>query len=770
MSAVAAGGLRGLDKGEQALAVLSDFWNTWFKDKKVLRDYVHAQNFDVAQSYFDLMEGVLSTSLVDIPVFHKEMWYNLVLLEELAQERDGGVWRHPLPKSMIKPGRGLYNRIYQPSLALSENTDYYIQGIWIYFKENPFLLDNVAAKVEKDPVTGASHKRISLWCLESSWDDNLLYDNYGYLLNQPGKSSQIYKSFLQGIWRLYANGPTVRNIETAANVILGIPICRTDGELVKEISFDTATNEQIIITSANYYRIPGQAPLRDEVFVGAELVLNAPLTKIVEVTDHVIDPTWTEDEGFRSTIVGALAKNVPPLEIPAIDPNAPFVGQEVQSVLYQIGDVWNVNDGSMFVGGSYFLPPGQQVLTDANGNVILNFDTPEAIEVISGTELIAFNSFRLRVNGNVGSDYLAYQNQVKEIIRTGLPAYTDFLYRVFSDLSDDYDCSAIAEDIIRSIKVMAPPDTYGDFLDELIIVTQAIKKLLQDSYLDTFTIGNSAPVVGAAEKFIGEGMPVDETVYGAREYRDPVQPKDFVDTEDAAPKGAIAYTGSDVYGHGVASILEIGAFAIDEDTGIRLGDPDPSDFVYSERITIKLRSHVQEQYLGMPWEIGDELISPELQVNAGGTTDDIVVGSLKYGGSEEYSGTEDAFNSAIASANAITDDYDRADDLGATGPTLRPAVIRDTYNHTVAGIGFSDSEDGAQLADPYVIGDESYMIGRVSTQTDSFLIGNDGLDVGDGGKTLGTGTTEDVINEQINREITSEDMPGVNPPGSMDIG
>ena len=62
------------------LTSLSSFWNTLFADKNVLSVFYTGTEELVGQAYLDFLENVLSRSLKNTPLFHREMW-ELLLLE-----------------------------------------------------------------------------------------------------------------------------------------------------------------------------------------------------------------------------------------------------------------------------------------------------------------------------------------------------------------------------------------------------------------------------------------------------------------------------------------------------------------------------------------------------------------------------------------------------------------------------------------------------------------------------------------------------------------
>jgi hypothetical protein len=526
------GGFRGLDKGEQVLNVLSDFWQVWFKDQRVLTDYLHATSFDISQGYFDLLEGVLSTSIQDIPVFHREKWYSLVLLEELVEQVSVGVYRHPKPKSMHHPGLSMYNRVYQPSVALVENSEFYVKDNYIYFNFNPLTHGNLATSITQ-LRDGTSKKRVSLWCFNSAWDDNSIYDYYGWMLDLQGESSEVYKALVQGVWKLYTNGASIQNLESAANVILGIPVSRTDGEIVKHLDVDAITLEKVIITDSNIYRVPSDTPLGLDIIPGSTLRLYQPLTRIVKIEDHLLNPAWVYEQGASSALLVILG----------IDP---------QTVTISVNE---------------------------EDNTIITILGEGGLTTTLDVEYLSYNTFHLKVEGNVGGTYLQSQNQIREILRPGLPAYVDYVFRIASRVISDYDFGSLVGEHIRIHAWVTSEDEVDGLLlgDTPYITPQVLQVPLRDIHSPSWVIGG---IIIGPGNFLGGGrLPVDDYVTPpVRDYGGnyPQPSETFDESDDLAPVATISGMAiTDEYGGGVYALPQVGGVSIGD--GFVVGEQEALD-------------------------------------------------------------------------------------------------------------------------------------------------------------------------------------------------
>jgi hypothetical protein len=150
-------------------------------------------------------------------------------------------------------------------------------------------------------LSGATTARViqmALWAPDAMVDRRNLANNFGSLIGIEADSSENYRAFLRGIFQLYLLGPVFERIESALNVILGLPVVRDDGETV--VSIDTlsdATTNYVYTYRASTnqtvpYAFPKATPLRTDLVAGLELLSFEPLTTAITVTDYVQDPNW----------------------------------------------------------------------------------------------------------------------------------------------------------------------------------------------------------------------------------------------------------------------------------------------------------------------------------------------------------------------------------------------------------------------------------------------------------------------------------------------
>lgn len=152
-----------------------------------------------------------------------------------------------------------------------------------------------------DSTRIATVTQVALWAPDIRVDRRLLSNNFGTLIGKEADSSEAYRSFLAGIFQLYVLGPVFNRVESALNVVLGLPVVKTDGEILLGYSTADPNVNLVSVTRADgieaSYAFPKITPIRADVADPANagiLTFNAfeVLTTAVLVTDYIQDPAW----------------------------------------------------------------------------------------------------------------------------------------------------------------------------------------------------------------------------------------------------------------------------------------------------------------------------------------------------------------------------------------------------------------------------------------------------------------------------------------------
>jgi len=143
--------------------------------------------------------------------------------------------------------------------------------------------------------------QMALWAPDALVDRRVLARNFGSLIGVERDSSESYRAFLRGIFQLYVLGPVLERIESALNVVLGLPVVRDDGEVLAGVDTSEAlvnrvTTQRPGTRQLATYEFPKETPLRADLTKAqvGRLTFQAfePLTTAITVTDYVQAPSW----------------------------------------------------------------------------------------------------------------------------------------------------------------------------------------------------------------------------------------------------------------------------------------------------------------------------------------------------------------------------------------------------------------------------------------------------------------------------------------------
>lgn len=139
--------------------------------------------------------------------------------------------------------------------------------------------------------------QIALWGPDALVDRRALANNFGSLVGITERSSESYRALLRGIFQLYLLGPVIERLESALNVILGLPVIRDDGETLVSVDYgqpdyNRVTTLRPATNTQASYDFPKSTPLRTDLVAGLSFVAFEPLTTAIRVTDYIQDPTW----------------------------------------------------------------------------------------------------------------------------------------------------------------------------------------------------------------------------------------------------------------------------------------------------------------------------------------------------------------------------------------------------------------------------------------------------------------------------------------------
>lgn len=271
------------DKNITYLYGLSDFWAIMFEGSDKIDLLLEANS----QSCSDIYSKFLQlTSTLSLEQVQTDLGYQtkLVLIND-SYFVNGSVNTYNLPE-LLTSARFLADRPMLPNLLLEQNVHFSLlnDGTQIQFYK-PLNSLGFPVRINVD-----GSKDYAIWFTDAQVDEFVIYNYYGKLIElSPHTSTQNFKNFVQGLFYLYVNGPTVEWIRKGLNLALGVPLARAT-EVVLDIRKYLDNNQYLVTTDSNSYLIPfGLAP---SVAVDDVLNLGDPLAEWIEVVDWKEKDNW----------------------------------------------------------------------------------------------------------------------------------------------------------------------------------------------------------------------------------------------------------------------------------------------------------------------------------------------------------------------------------------------------------------------------------------------------------------------------------------------
>jgi hypothetical protein len=301
-----------LDRSRNLVAALGSFWADIYTGSDQVKSYALATAQTVNQTYQNLLELVASMSRYDVPLFHTETLFPVVLKRSQLNTLAAAItqfdkntaqfdselrfdvtpnvnfYTFPLPAKMVDVVQ-LFNRITFPTAALSKNIDYTLdldRGT-IVFAANPF--DNHAFL--RRPVDGApGDEEITLWAFCGKFDYELVFNQFAYAVGLKLQTSQGYKDLTNAvITALVEGGLTAEALDAAIAAICGIPVSVEPRETVELVDHDAT--HLLIVTDKTVYKFSPTAVPRVEpdqvIRAGTQLVQG------VDVYEFFVGNTYT---------------------------------------------------------------------------------------------------------------------------------------------------------------------------------------------------------------------------------------------------------------------------------------------------------------------------------------------------------------------------------------------------------------------------------------------------------------------------------------------
>lgn len=303
--------------------------------------------------------------------------------------------------------------------------------------------------------------QMAAWAPDVRVDRRTLANNFGTLIGREAPSTEQYRAFLAGIFQLYLSGPVLERVESALNVVLGLPVVRDDGETVIGTDLTDPDVDRVLTSSPTtgstvVYEFPKGTPLRADLVSGLVLASFEVLTTVVTVTDYVQTPTWWHGDVIPRALFSGTV---------------PDIGRRTATPAYISHTI-----------GSYDLPeigdPGLYVGADENGFVPSVAGVPAApssqpilrrrLAFVLMDRYLKYHTFTvtfdaLFVSATLGTEFSQGLTDLNELVISARPAHTF----PFTTPTSTFTDTVTAEDGIIDLNWVIGSAGYGP--DQLVV-------------------------------------------------------------------------------------------------------------------------------------------------------------------------------------------------------------------------------------------------------------------------------------------------------------
>jgi hypothetical protein len=298
------------------LASLGSFWSGVYQGGDDVEKFVLSRAQIEEQADQNLQESVDSLSRLNMPVYHTDLWYQLVIKESeidairfaVPKYNEGFVYDYQadgssiyydepasrelyavsLPKNLVAIP-AIFNRADRPTLTWFEGIDYLVKEGYVKFRENPFQQDALATREIHDDTGTVVDREASLWLFRSQWDRDYIWTHAGHILGLWLKSSPRYKDLVNAVMDNMVEGASFQLIIEALAAIADTPLAKGN-ETVQHVVKDS--RHLLVITNDQAYKCAKTAAT--ELKVGDKVSAGEPVTDTIRTFRPAYEekPDW----------------------------------------------------------------------------------------------------------------------------------------------------------------------------------------------------------------------------------------------------------------------------------------------------------------------------------------------------------------------------------------------------------------------------------------------------------------------------------------------
>lgn len=413
---------------------ISDFFSIMFEDTSKVNLLLESEAEVASAAYSKFLQLTSHISLEDIQTTLGQTLKLITIKSSDAIVGEVNTYKLPLK---VMETRYISNKPLLPTTLLETGVDYRIEKVNGEFRVR-FAKDisnaGFSTRLMNDQIT----KEYALWFVDTEIDEGWISNNFGTLVGiDPQTSTDAFKNFIQGLYYIYLNGPTLELLRKGLNLCLGVPLAR-DIETVIDVRKYLETDQYIVVTDLNQYLIPyGLTPqvVSDDVLnVGDELA------KWVEIKDYLHDGDWW----INLKIPEKLIPNLPSGQVDRYATAGTHFDYLMRNYLKKHTFLVNVRvtdfkNNQVFQQISDIINKAKPSYTES----IYIWTVPNTEEITATDEKFSSDLWHLRTeNVNSGIDQFFRSNTISPVSR-GFPSFVKFNVSHESSAVLDQDPNAI---------------------------------------------------------------------------------------------------------------------------------------------------------------------------------------------------------------------------------------------------------------------------------------------------------------------------------------
>lgn len=283
-------------RNRELAAIVGSFWTDQFTEVDQVFSLFSSLGAQEQHWLTRLEELYLSINRFTQPVFRTDGWYFLTLSESAMLETDTagvsvygggreygdgltygqaesvGHYSWDLDLDLVTASAAC-NRTTEPGRTLLPSLDFEITAGGITFFTDLFNGDWSVIEV-RDDLGELTDRIVGVWLFKAKFDDELIFNQWGYTLGLRLPSSEYYRSYINTIIDSSVAGTTCLTVRRLVSLLAGLPLVESDGEVVTFVARDSRAT--LVITDSQVYKFPLTASVT--VSVGDELLAGDVMT------------------------------------------------------------------------------------------------------------------------------------------------------------------------------------------------------------------------------------------------------------------------------------------------------------------------------------------------------------------------------------------------------------------------------------------------------------------------------------------------------------